>query len=343
MSTLPQRHLHDAPSHPSGLVALLTAHISAHWGIIRVSGNDAETFLHNQLSNDIAALDTHSCLAAWCDAKGRMLASMMVLREPNRTNAFLLLCRSDLLPLLLQRLKMFVLRSKVILENASAEYDVHGFLGTAAQQAWQLVADSKPMQDWHCIHRMQHDTVSTYIVLPSGRILWLHTRAKQDDMDCNDFSKLDINAWIWAEIASGIVMIEKTSSGNHIPQMLNYESVGAINFKKGCYPGQEIVARTQFRSTIKRRCYIMTIPACADVHIGDSVWSIPTDTPNNAFECGTVIQVASYKDNMAIFALLQIRVIEQYQNKKMKFYIDANAKRALQLYAWPYSIVKCVT
>lgn len=332
-------YLHTNPNHPNGVVALLTpsGNLPPHWGVIQVSGDDAQAFLQGQLSNNISAIHEHSCLAAWCDAKGRMLASMVVLRDPNHAHAFLMLCRHDVITAVLPRLKMFVLRSKVVLEDASADYCIHGILGEAAQTTWQSVAQDTPMDNWHCIRQHDDTASSTYIALPNNRVLLLHT--SNHTPPPHEYPTLDIAAWTWAEIASGIVMIEHAISSKYIPQMLNYESVGAVDFRKGCYPGQEVVARTQFRGTIKRRAYIATTPASAHINVDDAVWYVAHDTPDNPLECGFVVQVATYQDTVAIFAILQTRVVEQYQSQQIDVYVEAHAKKyPLQLHDLPYSL-----
>lgn len=334
--------LHHTPNQPNGLVPLLAAdNTPPHWGVVRVSGDDAETFLQGQLSNDITALSTHSCLAAWCDAKGRVLVSMVVLREPSNANNFLLLCRHDLLALVLQRLKMFILRSKVVLEDISTAYHIYGALGSAAQQIWQTASDDTAMHDWHCALYSTQNAHRLYIALPNTRLLILQAHPSQDDI-LNDYPLLNIAAWNWAEIASGVIMIEHASSGNYIPQMLNYESVGGIDFRKGCYPGQEVVARSQFRGTIKRRGYIATISTHTEAHIGDSVWCATHDAPHDIFECGTIVQISVYNKTLVIFAVLRTAAAEQYHNQQAALYLDANAQHAIQLHALPYTLTTSV-
>lgn len=321
---------------PNGLVALLAPnYAAAHFGVVQVSGADAHTFLQGQLSNDISALTTHSCLAAWCDAKGRMLASMIVLREPQNPEAFLLLCRHDLLPLIMQRLRMFILRSKVTLTDVSHSYTLYGALGTAAQQLCNQAAHTATMPQWHVCTQQIDNTAHSCIALPHARALYLLPSDAANPLS-NTHTMLDIQAWLWAEIASGVVLIEHASSGSYIPQMLNYESVGGVDFRKGCYPGQEVVARTQFRGVIKRRAYIVSSTKPIPLAIGDAIWCATHDAPDDGFECGTVVQCAHYSQTTAAFVILPTKVAAQCQAQQASLYTQT--QHGLQWHPLPYDL-----
>jgi tRNA-modifying protein YgfZ len=209
------------------------------WGVIRAAGPEAASFLQNQLTQDVLGLDAHrAALAGWCSAKGRLMASFIVWRPA--PDEVLLACSADVLPAVLKRLSMFVLRAKCKLTDASAELPLHGVAGTAA---------SAPA--WRCVEGV--------IGLPSARGVARALIAGAAPA----LPALDANAWSWLEVASGVPRIVAATVEQFVPQMVNFEVVGGVNFQKGCYPGQEVVARSQYRGTVKRRAFVFESAAAA--------------------------------------------------------------------------------
>lgn len=215
------------------------------WGVIRAAGEDAKTFLHGQLTQDVQGLgDGTARLAGYCSAKGRLLASFIVWqRGPAEV---LLACSADLLPATLKRLSMFVLRAKCKLSDASAELPLYGLAGAAAGEG---VAWSRSAQG-----------AADLIHLPAAagvrRALWAGPGAPEQPV-------LAAEAWRWLEVQSGIPRIVAATVEQFVPQMVNLELVGGVNFQKGCYPGQEVVARSQYRGTLKRRAFLFDAEAPA--------------------------------------------------------------------------------
>lgn len=208
-------------------------------GVIRVSGADAASFLHGQLTQDFLLLpDGQARLAGYCSAKGRLLASFVGLRLS--ADELWLVCPRPVLAATLKRLSMFVLRAKAKLVDASAELTVLGLAGDAAlpvAAAWS----ARPLAGGHAI--------SLYPALGVARALWVGPAAGERPAGPG----LDAGLWAWSEVRSGVATLDARLADTLVPQMLNYESVGGVSFKKGCYPGQEVVARSQFRGTLKRR------------------------------------------------------------------------------------------
>jgi len=249
----------------------------SHLGVIRAEGPDAASFLHGQLTQDFALLGASEArLAALCTAKGRMIASFIGLRpEPGR---ILLVCGRDILPQTLKRLSMYVLRAKVKLTDASDEFALYGLAGPAVA-ANAVEAGAKP---WRCVAVGDAQAVTLYPADSVPRALWIAPASGAAPRG----AALDLALWQWSEVRSGIVTLGTPVLEAFVPQMLNFESVGGVNFKKGCYPGQEVVARSQFRGTLKRRTYLMQ--ASAAVAAGDEVF-----TAQDAEQpVGTVAQAA---------------------------------------------------
>lgn len=245
----------------------------SHLGIIRVQGDDAASFLHGQLTNDFVLLDQqHARLAAFCSAKGRMQASFIGFKRA--PDDILLICSQDLLARTLKRLSMFVLRAKAKLTDASADFQLFGLIGKAVpatEAPWTLHTQADGS---HLVHLYPAaGQPRALLVAPVG------TPAPQG-------TALTSEQWLWSEVASGIAMVSEPVFELFVPQMLNYESVGGVNFKKGCYPGQEVVARSQFRGTLKRRAYI--VHADQPLNAGQEVFAA-SDAEQAT---GTVVQAA---------------------------------------------------
>lgn len=251
-----------------------------HSGLIRAQGEDAAKFLHGQLTNDFSLLClSEARLAGFCNAKGRLQASFIGFKRSHTD--ILLLCSPDLLATTLKRLSMFVLRAKVKLVDASDEFMVYGLAGSAVAQATRLASEDSD-KAWH---KTDIDGISVLHLYPADgvpRALWVAPVGTPAPAG----AVMTSEQWAWSEVRSGIATVTQPVFEAFVPQMLNYESVGGVNFKKGCYPGQEVVARSQFRGTLKRRAYL----AHADqvIKAGDELFA-----PDEASQpCGLVVQAA---------------------------------------------------
>jgi folate-binding protein YgfZ len=252
-----------------------------HLGLIRAQGEDAAKFLHGQLTNDFSLLVlSEARLTAFCNAKGRMQASMIGFKISPAD--ILLLCSLDLLPATLKRLGMFVLRAKLKLTDATHEFSVFGLSGDALKIASKNIADYSDLA-WTKHEFLDGFLVNLYPADGVARALWVGPV----NAEAPAGAMLTAEQWAWGEVRSGIATVTQPIFEALVPQMLNYESVGGVNFKKGCYPGQEVVARSQFRGTLKRRAYL----AHADepLHAGDELFL--TSDPHQP--CGLVVQAAN--------------------------------------------------
>lgn len=216
------------------------------WGVIRAQGADAASFLHGQLTQDFALLDRdHARLAGFCTAKGRLLATMVGWRGA-ADDEFLLALPAETLAATLKRLSMFVLRAKCKLTDASAEFAVYGLLDTPLADAWTLAREGDAVQ----------------VALPgAGRALRVQPAASPAPAG----TEITPDAWAAAEAGAGMAWVRGATVEAFVPQMINFEVLGGVNFKKGCYPGQEIVARSQYRGTLKRRLQVFETDAPAAV------------------------------------------------------------------------------
>ena len=246
-----------------------------HLGVIRATGEDAAKFLHGQLTHDFVLLDDqHARLASFCSPKGRMQASFVGFKRAE--GEILLVCSRDVLPATLKRLSMFVMRAKAQLSNATEAFAVWGFAGNA-------VPSDLPSEPWSLVHAT--DGASLVRLYPGNGVARA-LMVQAADATAPSAAALSANDWQWLEVMSGVVGITQPIVEAFVPQMLNHESVGGVNFKKGCYPGQEIVARSQFRGTLKRRAYV--VESADPLTVGQEVFHVSdAEQP-----CGTVAAAA---------------------------------------------------
>ncbi len=258
-------------------IALNGIALVPHLGIIRVEGQEAAQFLHNQLTQDFALLGlSEARLAAFCSAKGRMLASFIGFKRDD--GDILLVCSRDLLAATLKRLSMFVLRAKARLTDASDAFVLRGLAGSAVTQVSNTTAAV-----WTKLDIGAANLVCLYPADGIPRALWVAPVGTT----LPTAQSLSTAQWLHGEVRSGVATITAAVIEAFVPQMLNYESIGGVNFKKGCYPGQEVVARSQFRGVLKRRAFLAH--CSAPMVAGQEVFQLADETQ----PCATVVQAAS--------------------------------------------------
>ncbi|MDP2752216.1 MAG: folate-binding protein YgfZ [Rhodocyclaceae bacterium] len=248
-------------------------------GLIRVSGKDAATFLHNLLTNDILQLpEGQARFAGFCTAQGRLIATLTVWRNGDD---FLLLVSADILHNLLKKLSMFIFRSQVKLSEVSNRV---------------LIGLSGSETSFPC-------------VMPDeGQILqWGERRLCVTPSVAESVITVDCSVWAWLDIAAGRPRIVAATQEMFIPQMVNMElpPLDGVSFKKGCYPGQEVIARTQYLGKVKRRMVRAKLdkelpagtnvftPESGEQHCGALVNIAPS--PEGGFECLVVVQVSGFE------------------------------------------------
>jgi len=249
MARMSEATLHATPSPtpadalPHGALRL------GDWGLIRAEGPDAASFLHGQLTQDVQNLRADQArLAGFCTAKGRLLATLVAWRPVPDT--LWLALSADLLTPTLKRLSMFVLRAKCKLSDASASQVLYGLAGAAAQ-AW--LAETAPAAVWGAASRGDGQVIR----LPDADGQPRFLLAQPADAAAPDLPALAAADWQWLEVRSAVVRVVAATVEQFVPQMVNLELVGGVNFQKGCYPGQEVVARSQYRGTLKRRAALV--------------------------------------------------------------------------------------
>lgn len=276
------------------------------WGVIHVHGADAAAFLHSQLSNDIQNLDAANArLAAYCNAKGRALALLRVLRADD---GLLLFTHKALIDSLIRRLRMFVLRSKVTLDDASEAIGVIGLAGAAAVTPLQKITGTVP----ESVGGVHHGDDSRIIRLGSAPDRFAlaapaEALAKLWESLAQDLAVVPNEAWQLLEIRAGIPTITPATQEAFVPQMLNLEPLQGISYDKGCYPGQEVIARMHYLGKLKRRMYRLHIQTGTPPAPGETVRDGTDDK-----EAGTVVAAArATPESCELLAVLRTELAEQ--------------------------------
>jgi len=232
-----------------------------HLSLLKITGEDAAGFLQGQLTNDVEKLDGNWHYTGYCNPKGRLLAVLMLWRKGDEFYAVL---EKSVAESTFKRLKMYVLRSKVLLEELT---DTHCF-GALDEQSHSLFSSIAMNQVAFS------DSEGTTALSFGNRYLLVSKGVSEEESGhCADSN----HQWIQKDIAAGLPRVTAQSVELFIPQMLNLDLVSGISFKKGCYTGQEIVARMHYLGKLKQRQYLCQInrkenlPSETMTKIGDKV------------------------------------------------------------------------
>lgn len=256
----------------------------SQYGLLEITGDDARAFLHAQLTNDIENLAADQARhAGWCSAKGRLLATFLVVPQER---GYLLQLARDLVPAVAKRLSMFILRAKVKIADASASWVQVG-IGEAALAELGV----NPLGEDLAVARS-----GNLVAVRVSAQRYLLIAPQSDRARLESLSGMDETTWALEEIRSGRPLITQATQDQFVPQMVNYERFGAVDFQKGCYPGQEIVARAQYRGQVKRRMVRVRTPV--PLRAGQDLFS--DDLPGQA--SGTVVN-ASGDEALAVVQL----------------------------------------
>ena len=270
------------------------------WSCISVIGPDAVDFLQNQLTNSVKSIANtpaasialphqQNRFAGYCSAKGRLMANFWIMRQDSPVNnesnesqpAFYLFISKDLAASLAKRLSMFVLRSKVKVLDLTESMTVYGY----ATESNASTEEFKKMTSMVGVLTAELTAVNINQVQTKRYLM-----AAPKNQVMGDGLDEALQAWNWLEIQSAIPRITQATFEQFVPQMINMESLKGIDFQKGCYPGQEVVARSQYRGTIKRRLQVAHINHQANILPGTEIFH--SDDPSQP--CGMVVLAASH-------------------------------------------------
>lgn len=317
--------------------------LASDTGLIAVNGADAAAFLHGQLTNDVERLaPAQARLAGYCSAKGRLLATFLMWRDPSADATIYLACGADVQAGVQKRLSMFVLRAKAKLTDGTATHVLLQVGGPAAEAVLAGTFASLPDSALAAAHGTLGDAPTSLVRLPDAgtaralpRFLWSVPVAQAGAAWASLTQAAgvvtvapDIAAWL--DVHSGVARVTSATQEQFVPQMINWEVVGGVNFRKGCYPGQEVVARSQYRGTIKRRLHLAHIDG-APPQPGQAL--VETSDPDQP--CGMIVQ-AAVAPSGGYDALVELKLAAREANDVRLGAADGPALAFAEL---PYDIV----
>ena len=269
---LPLHHTQPAGAADADLRAARSGSVFAplgHLGELQYSGEDAESFLQGQLSCDVAAVGLRSsAYGAYCSPKGRMLANFLLWREEA---GFHMALSRDLSPSIRARISKFVLRANVKISDASDAIALAGAAGPKADPALREVFPDLPEEPNQVSRRSDTGTV---IRVKDGRYFLAFTPSNAAALRrrlANALVPVGAHAWRWLDIRNGVPRVTAATQDQLVPQMANFELLGGVSFSKGCYTGQEVVARMQHLGKLRRRMFLANVAAQAAA--GDPLYS----------------------------------------------------------------------
>jgi len=277
----------------------------SHLGLIRVSGADLRSFLQGQLTNDINLVTPeHAELSSYCSPKGRMLGSFWIFQ---RGADLYLQLPAERLEAILKRLRMFVLRAQVILQDAGDELARFGIAGDCAEAMLPFVPDGVNAcltRDEVTIIRLPGDRQRFELIGPPRALSGLWSRM------AGNASQVGAEFWTLMDIRAGIPNVFEGTAEAFVPQMANLQLIGGVSFTKGCYTGQEVVARMQYLGKLKRRMYRVHIDDSECPAPGTEIFSASSESgqgagrlvaaapsPEGGFEALAVVQISSAEAN----------------------------------------------
>jgi len=288
--------------------------------VLRVGGEDAADFLAGQLTSDVRALRPgQSQLAAWCTPKGRVI---VVCRVLCLVDQHLLIFTDELAEDTLTRLKRYVLRSRVELSDERARWVTTGYAGPGVGAVLRERLGALPERPGGLIEVAGFVVVALagygprYLVLGTAESVRALREAAVPALG-------SAPAWRVLEILAGVPVIHRATSETYLPQMLNLEALGGLSFQKGCYPGQEVIARLKYRGDIKRRMFLagakLDDAQLDDTQLDDTTGDgVPTAGQplfqrlwDGPYKAGEVLAAERHRDGVALLAVIDIAASNQ--------------------------------
>jgi len=274
----------------------------SHYGLIAVHGDDAETFMQGQFINDVRGVDdTHSQLSGLCNPKGRLLASFRIFRHGD---SYYLCLPGEMIEDVINRLRMYVLRSKVTLEEASDTFVHLGISGSEAEQELRNFTGGLPTDINEAAQQNNQVVIQVPGIHPSYEIFTTVENARHlwDKLNVQS-APIGSDAWRLLDIQAGIPVITPETREAFVPQMVNLQLIAGLSFQKGCYTGQEIVARMQYLGKLKRRMYLASADTETPPQPGGEVFAGDNETQS----VGKLVSVAPHPDGgFSLLVVLQI-------------------------------------
>lgn len=241
-------------------------------GLLRFDGADAQSFLQGQLTNNVTALDAmHSQYTGYCTAKGRLLAMMLMWQHDG---AYCMMLPRELCEPVRKRLSMYILRAQVKAAEISAEHMMFGLSGAGAPALLATLGIAAPA----AVHEVAYANGIALLKLPVDRYLIVASTAAAGHIESlltNAAPAAAETCWAALDIEAGIPAVVAATQEQFVPQTVNFDLIDAVSFDKGCYPGQEIVARTHYLGRVKQRMVRARLRSSDAPAAGDKLYSAP--------------------------------------------------------------------
>ena len=300
------------------------------WGLIHVTGEEAESFLHSQFTNDLKQVTTRSSqLSSYCNPKGRILSIFRIFK---RDNGYFLILPKEVLEVTLRKLVMFKLRTKADLLDKSGQLVLFGIAGPKTETVLESLNIAVPQKENDCL---QEENGTSIIRLPSEstRVLFVTTvelAASLWKQLSEELPVMTSRLWDLHDILSGIPQVTADTSEAFTPQMTNLELIDGVSFTKGCYPGQEVVARTHYLGKPNRRMYRAAITTDHAPRPGTNIFSL--EESNQAVGKVVISQMASANSACALI------VLRTEKQDDPNLHIESTTGPSVSIQTLPYSL-----
>ena len=293
----------------------------------QVSGEDASTFLQGQFSNDINEVSENKAqITSYSTAKGRMLAIFYVCKQSDH---YLLITSADIAEDVMKRLQMYVMRSKVTISKLE-DHTLIGLSNDIDASVLNHLSLTQPGSDYQT--SMAGDTLC--VKVPGVNLRYMLIGGQTLLEQCQQLSKNEVEIyaneyWQWLDILAGLPMITAATQEAFVPQMANMELINGVSFSKGCYPGQEVVARLHYLGNANRRMFRVKTDANQALNAGDEIYSSASDQA-----IGKFVTTVNIGDNK-IDALAILRV-ETSKSKSLSTSKENN--NSVEIMELPYAV-----
>ncbi len=331
-ATLENNHIknfgHSINEEQQAFSNLVLADLS-HYALIKASGDDVIEFFQGQFTNDIMLVTENvSQLSAYCNPKGRILANFRIFK---RNEDYILKIHAGILEPTLKRLRMFIMRSKVELVDCSDELSRIGIAGENATAKLSTLFKKLPKQTDESVTENNITIIKLAGTLPRYEVygpfdvitpLW----AKLE----NEAVAIGKNSWDLLSIRAGIPEIVAETVEAFVPQMVNLQAINSLSFTKGCYPGQEVVARMHYLGKVKRRLYLASVETDQLPLAGQPIMT----GAGNGDKAGQIVMASRSADKNV--ELLAVLIIDKAENETL--HIESNEAATVNFIELPYSL-----
>ena len=315
------------PAQYSTDLTKLTLANLGHLACYKVSGEDATEFLQGQFSNDINNVtEVKAQLTSYCTPKGRMLATLYVCQFQD---SYILLLSADIAEEVIKRLQMYVMRSKVEI-SAAENISLIGICHDPSSSFTQAIKLTSPKENYECSTSDSAICINIPGIQP--RYLLVSFASLENtfaELSSDEYQIFSNEYWRWLDILSGIPTINEYTQEAFVPQMANLELIDGVSFSKGCYPGQEIVARLHYIGNANRRMFRVSFEDADRVSDGDDIF-----TASGNQSIGKILSVIHHDNNSAdALAVIRLEAV-----KENKLAVGSSTGSPLELKELPYEV-----